>query len=171
MPDVRWSLVAIAAVSFATHAAPPRAAPPQVVEAGPTVPTSPYWGQLIAGEDQEGVMEGQKFPIRTKLKPGRLLGPVKVLDDRWMTQPILILGDDPASVTVLTQHNKALHDMGVTALVLSAKTPQTFKVVQRAAQAVAVAPGPDSWLEQLLVSKGVTVYPVLIRLDGMAVAP
>ena len=116
-------------------------------------------------------MEGQKFPIRTMLKPGRLLGPVKVLDDRWMTQPILILGDDPASVTVLKQHNKALHDMGVTALVLSAKTPQTFKVVQRAAQAVAVAPGPDSWLEQLLVSKGVTVYPVLIRLDGMAVAP
>ena len=150
-------------------AAPRASEPPRVIEAGPAVPVSVYSSQLVAGEDQPGVLEGITFPIRCRLKPGRLLGPVRVLDAAWMTQPILLLGSDPASEDFLKQHSARLHAMAAVCLVMNAESPAVFKHLQRLAQSLPLAPGPDGWLENELVLRGVTVLPVLIQLDGVAV--
>ena len=161
-----WMLATLSAHALA---APRAAEQPKVIDAGPAVPVSVYTSQLVAGEDQTGVLEGITFPIRSRLKPGRLLRPVRVLDAAWMTQPILLLGSDPASEGFLKQHSARLNAMTTVGLVLNAESPAAFKHLQRLAQPLPLAPGPDGWLENELVSRGVTVLPILIQLDGVAV--
>ena len=170
MPDRALALVALLAALCGPAMAAPRAAvPPSVSEAGPAVPVSVYTSQLVAGEDQPGVLEGVAFPILSRLKPGRLLGPVRVLDAAWMTQPILLLGSDAASADFLKQHGARLHAMAAVGLVMNAESIAAFKHLQRLAEPLPLAPGPDRWLEGELLARGVTVLPVLIQFDGTAV--
>ncbi len=170
MPERRLALVGMLAALCAPVLAAPRAAvPPSVVEAGPTVPMSVYTSQLVAGANQPGVLEDVAFPIRSRLTPGRLLGPVRVLDATWLTQPILLLGSDAASADFLKQHGARLHAMAAVGLVMNAESITAFKHLQRLAEPLPLAPGPDRWLESELLARGVTVLPVLIQLDGTVV--
>ncbi len=170
MPERRLILVGMLAALCAPVLAAPRAAvPPSVIEAGPAVPVSVYTSQLVAGADQPGVLEGVTFPIQSRMKPGRLLGPVRVLDAAWMTQPILLLGSDAASADFLKQHAARLHAMAAVGLVMNVESVKTFKHLQHLAEPLPLAPGPDRWLESELRAHGVTVLPVLIQLDGTAV--
>ena len=170
MPERRLILVGMLAALCAPVPAAPRAAvPPSVIEAGPAVPVSVYTSQLVAGADQPGVLEGVAFPILSRLKPGRLLGPVRVLDAAWMTQPILLLGSDAASADFLKQHAARLHAMAAVGLVMNVESVKTFKHLQHLAEPLPLAPGPDRWLEGELLARGVTVLPVLIQFDGTAV--
>ena len=166
------SLAALSAMSMllSTSAQSRDLAPPalRVIDAGPAVPLSVYTGHLIAGVDQPGVLEGMTFPVRSRLTTGKLLQPVHVLDARWLTQPIALLGTDPVSKRWFEAHLPALRKRAAMALVLDAASVKDFKLMQQVADGLPVAPGPDSWLEQQLLGQGVSVLPLFIGLDGIA---
>lgn len=151
-------------------AQPARINPPlQQIDAGPAVPASPYFSYLLAGEDQPGVLNGLKFPIESQLKPGVLAKPgAVVLDSRWMTQPVFVLGTDDGSYLWLNRFGENLRRMGAAGIVLAAESAQAFKRIQRLAstQMLPISIGPDTWLEQQLIAQGNTVLPLLIQLDG-----
>jgi integrating conjugative element protein (TIGR03765 family) len=98
-----------------------------------------------------------------------LLGPLPVLDARWLTHPIFVLGTDDASLLWLTRNQSELRRLRAVGLVFAAESGDAFKRIQRVAQDVPVAPGPDQWLEGQMIAAGVTVLPVLIQIDGVAV--
>ncbi len=139
------------------------------IDAGPAVPASPYFSFLIAGEDQDGVLKGVRFPMISQLRPEPLgQASPAVLDSRWMTQPIFVIGADERSYAWLQQHAQDLRRSGAAGLVLSAANVEAFKRVQRLASQhnLPIAPGPDQWLEQQLMDHGVGVMPLVIGLDG-----
>ncbi|MFV0679090.1 DUF2859 domain-containing protein [Ottowia sp.] len=78
------------------------------IDAGPAVPMSVYTAHLVAGADQAGVIESMRFPLRSRLVVGRLAHPVRVLDPKWLTQPMALLGADPMSQNWLEIHLPAL---------------------------------------------------------------
>ena len=59
--------------------------------------------------------------------------------------------------------------MAAVGLVMNAESIAAFKHLQRLAEPLPLAPGPDRWLEGELLARGVTVLPVLIQFDGTAV--
>lgn len=148
----------------------PAAEPLPAITAGPTIPLSPYYSYLISGEDQAGVMEGLAFPMVSALKPARLMGAPQVLDAKWLTRPMFLMGDDARSIEWLKRHAPALRRADASGVVLAAASTESFKAVQRIASdhQLDVAPGPDRWLESQLVAQGAAVLPLYIGLDGRA---
>lgn len=143
--------------------------PLQEINAGPAVPVAPYLSHLLAGQDQPLV--GVEFPLVSRLKPGRLktgLGPV--LDSRWLTEPVFVVGSDESSMAWLARHADALRRLGASGVVLAAQNVTAFKRVQQLANehSLPITHGPDRWLEQRLISQGAAVLPLLILLDGHA---
>ena len=152
---------------------PPSAGPLAEIDAGPAVPISPYYSALIAGADQSGVLAGIAFPLRSSLRFGVLeaaLVNTPVLDARWLTRPVFLMGADAFSLRWLKAHGQALHGMAAAGIIVAAEDVRAFKRVQTLADdlLLPVAPGPDSWLEQQLQDKGITRVPILIQLDGTA---
>lgn len=140
------------------------------IDAGPGIPVSTYFAYLIPGPDQPLI--GIEFPIATRLVSGPLKASDKVvLETKWVTQPIFLVGTDDASIKWLERHAAALRRMSATGIVMSAPNAEAFRRVQRLAsdQALPIAPGPDHWLEEQLIAKGAGVLPVLIGIDGHAV--
>lgn len=138
---------------------------------GASVPIDPYFSYLIAGQEQPGVLQGLRFPMLSQLVPGVLAarsGPV--LDARWLTQPIFVVGADAGSQAWLRRHHAALRRLGASGVVVAAESAEAFKQVQRAADGLPIAPALGSWLTGRLLAAGVRVVPVLIELDGHAVA-
>ena len=150
---------------------PGQASPPlQQIDGGPAVPVSPYFSHLIAGDDQQGVLSGVAFPLVSRLKPGVLRQPAAVLEGRWLTQPLFLVGGDDGSYLWLHRHGEGLRRTGAAGIVLSAANEAAFKRMQKLAgeHGLPIAPGPDAWLEQQLLARGVGVLPVLIGTDGRA---
>lgn len=144
----------------------------QEIDAGPAVPVSPYVSYLIAGADQQGVLDGLAFPLVSALPSARLMkAGTQVLDARWVTTPLFLIASDTRSLRWLEQNAAQLARMGAAGLVLDARDAQAFKLMQEAAErhALPLAPGPDHWLEQLLLARGSGVLPLLIGFDGRAV--
>lgn len=169
----RWLMGAIAPlVPLALALAAPDAPALREIDAGPTVPSSPYVSYLVAGENQTGVIQGWQFPITTALKPG-ILKPsgAPALDARWLTQPVFLLGSDEASLTWLARNAAALRRMDAAGIVMESGDAAAFKHVQKlaTAQMLPVAPGPDHWLEEQLLKAQVNVLPVLIGVDGRVI--
>lgn len=134
-----------------------------------TVPVAPYLAALVGGEDQQGVMQGMTFPLRTSLRQGVLTTEgVAVFNARWMTQPIVVMGTDWASLQWLQLHQDRLRGLGAAVIVVAAGSEDEFKALQRAAAGVPVAPAQSPWLESRMRAAGVAIYPVLIDLDGRA---
>ena len=161
--------LALALPGLALAQAKPPAVSLTQIDAGPAVPASPYFSFLIAGEEQAGVLQGVVFPMVSRLRPAPLAGASPaVLDGRWMTQPIFVIGADARSHDWLERHAEALRQSGAAGLVLSAPSAEAFKRVQRLASQhnLPLAPGPDPWLEQQLIDHGVGVVPLVIGLDG-----
>ncbi len=143
--------------------------PLQEINAGPAVPVAPYLSHLLAGQDQP--LTGVAFPLVSRLKPGRLkagLGPV--LDSRWLTEPVFVIGADEASIAWLTRQGEALRRLGASGVVLAAQDATAFKRVQQLANehSLPITHGPDRWLEERLLARNAGVLPLLILLDGHA---
>ena len=142
----------------------------QEINAGPAAPVAPYLSHLLAGKDQP--LTGVAFPLVSRLKPGPLkagLGPV--LDSRWLTEPVFLLGSDEGSMAWLARHAVALRRLGASGVVLAAPNVAAFKRMQQLAgdQGLPITHGPDRWLEEHLIARGAAVLPVLILLDGHAI--
>lgn len=133
------------------------------------VPAAPYYAAMIAGEKQNGVDEGYKFPMRSiALQPGVLAEEVQVLSPRWLTQPIAIVGDDFASMEWLKLHLERLQSLKTTVIVVTANSEKSFKTIQQLVEGLPIVPDSGQWLQARLKQAGVTAYPVYIGLNGKA---
>lgn len=174
MPErLRLLLAALPAVLLlAAHGQAVAADPLRQIDAGgASVPIDPYYSYLIAGDEQDGVLQGLRFPLRSPLQPGELparSGPV--LEPRWLTQPIFVVGADPRSQAWVRRHQAQLRRLGASGVVVAAESAEAFKQLQRAADDLPIAPALGNWLTERLLAAGVRVLPVLIELDGHAVA-
>lgn len=170
----RWAAFLVGAafaLSAGARAQAPASPHLRVIDAGPAIPVSPYVSYLIAGTDQRGVLEGVHFPLVSSLPAARLMtAGTQVLDARWVTNPLFLVGADAASERWLQANAEALAALGAVGLVLAAPDEAAFKRLQALAEAhaLALAPGPDHWLEALLLAKGAGVLPLLIGFDGRA---
>lgn len=139
------------------------------IDAGPGVPVSTYYGHLMPGENQP--LAEIELPIVSRLVPGRLKASRQpVLEAKWLTQPVFLIGTDPASLDWLQHHGAALRRLGATGIVMAAPDPAALQRALKLAgeQALTLSPGPDHWLEDKLIAKGAGVLPLLIDLEGRA---
>lgn len=133
------------------------------------VPAAPYYAAMIAGDKQNGVEAGYKFPMRSvALQPGVLAEVVQVLSPRWLTQPIAIVGDDHVSMEWLKLHLERLQSLKTTVIVVTAESEKSFKTVQQLVEGLPIVPDSGQWLQARLKQAGVTVYPIYIGLNGKA---
>lgn len=135
-----------------------------------SVPAVSYYSALISGADQPGVGAGIQFPLTSNLLHPGVLKPsaVPVFNPKWMTQTLAIVGDDKGSEEWLKLHLERLLSLQATVIVVSAASEKRFKDIQRQANALPIVPDPGHWLQSRLAAAHVTVYPVLIGLDGQA---
>jgi len=134
------------------------------------VPAAPYFAALIAGDNQDGVGEGYRFPLVSKLlQPGVLPEEgMPVLNGKWMTQTIAVVGDDDASRKWLQLHQERLHSLKTTVIVVSVASADSFKAIQKQVDGLPIAPDTGIWLQSRLVAARAAVYPLFIGLDGKA---
>lgn len=141
----------------------------QVFAGDDSVPAAPYFAALIAGDEQDGVGEGYRFPMQSHLlQPGVLAAEVPVFNPQWMTQTLAIVGDDSASLKWLTLHQKRLASLNTTVIVVSAASEESFKGLQKLVDGLAIVPDSGVWLQSRLVAARAPVYPLFIGLDGKA---
>nr|WP_321302834.1 integrating conjugative element protein [Alcaligenes faecalis] len=135
-----------------------------------SVPAVSYYSALISGADQPGVSAGIQFPLTSNLLQPGVLKPsaVPVFNPKWMTQTLAIVGDDKGSEEWLKLHQARLLSLQATVIVVSAASEKRFKDIQRQANALPIVPDSGHWLQSRLAAARVTVYPVLIGLDGQA---
>jgi integrating conjugative element protein (TIGR03765 family) len=134
-----------------------------------SVPLGTYYGHLVSGVDQAGVLPGTRFPLTTALKPGRLISAGSgdgLFDTHWLAHPIFVLGTDDLSFQWLQQHRQTLQTLGASGLVIEASSETKFKDLQAFAGGVSVAPVRGPWLEQKLLSAGISRYPIVVMPDG-----
>ena len=134
-----------------------------------SVPLGTYYGHLVSGVDQAGVLPGTRFPLTTALKPGRLVAGDAgkgLFDAHWLAHPIFVLGTDDLSFQWLQQHRQTLQALGASGLVIEASSETKFKDLQSFAGGVSVAPVRGPWLEQKLLSGRIGTYPLVVMPDG-----
>jgi integrating conjugative element protein (TIGR03765 family) len=144
-----------------------------IYEGKGTVPLGTYFGHLIGGVDQAGVLPGTQFPLVSRLQPGPLASETLgqgLFAANWMAHPIFVVGGDARSLRWLEQHRQTLHKLGASGLVVTASSERAFKEVQAMAGGLAVAPVRGSWLEQKLLSGGIQSYPLVLMPDGRITA-
>ena len=165
----RLAAVAVLGLAGSAMAQAPAPALIQIDAGGASVPMEPYYSFLLPGEEQPGVMSGLRFPMTSRLEPGIFEGRSRqALDPRWLTQPIFVIAAEPDSLVWLQRNRAALHAMSATGVVVSAVNEEAFKIIQREAKGLPVAPALDPWLQDRLMAAGVNVVPVLIQIDGHA---
>ena len=146
----------------------------QLYDAGGTVPAAPYFGHLISGAEQRGVLPGFAFPMVSRLvassDTARTLPSKAIFKSAWMAQPIFLVGADNVSHAWLQRHRAALLVLGANGVIVQAKDEPAFKRMQQAADGLTVGPSRGGWLEQTLLKAGVKTYPLLIQTDGRIAA-
>ena len=142
----------------------------QIFASDDAVPAAPYFAALVAGDNQEGVGEGYRFPLTTKLlQPGLLQTEgTPVLSGKWMTQTIAVVGDDDVSRKWLQLHLERLQSLKTTVIVVSAQSEASFKELQKQVDGLPIVPDTGIWLQTRLVAARAPVYPLFIGLDGKA---
>lgn len=134
-----------------------------------SVPLGTYYGHLVAGVDQPGVLPGTTFPLASRLNPGRLIDHhlgQGLFDAHWLAHPIFVLGTDPVSFQWLQMHRQTLTEQGASGLVIEADSETVFKDLQAFAGGLSLAPVRGDWLEQKLLSEGIVNYPLVVMPDG-----
>jgi len=134
-----------------------------------SVPMGTYYGHLVTGVNQPGVLPGTTFPMVTRLKPGRLPDHVVrqgLFKANWLAHPIFVLGTDILSFQWLQLHRQTLTELGASGLVIAASDETDFKDLQSFAGGLALAPVRGDWLEQKLLSARIATYPLVVMPDG-----
>jgi integrating conjugative element protein (TIGR03765 family) len=157
---------------------------PVAHDAGAAVPVAPYLlavlappedpasgglaaGQAAAARPAHPVPPAAPYPVRTPgLVPARLMGAPRWPDAQWLTQPIILLGSDPASAAWLTQHRDRLLALRAAALVVQAASAADVQRLQQLAPGLAMAPLPSPWLAARLAHLGAAVLPLAMLPDG-----
>jgi integrating conjugative element protein (TIGR03765 family) len=141
-----------------------------IFDSGKALPLGPYVSYLLAGVDQQGVLDGLRFPWASRLEVGVLQADaIEVFGQEWMTHPMFIVGTDTASAKWLVHNLSKLSEMGAWGMVVQANNADAFKALQTIADGLPLAPVQSPWLEQILLDKGIRVYPLLVQLNGEAI--
>lgn len=142
----------------------------QIFDSGQSVPIAPYMSGLVNTEPdgQGNVKPGQRFPILTRLRQAALAQEVQVLDPRWLTQPIALIGIDRHSLAWLLMHQDQLAAMHAKVLVIQALEPRHIRMAQAVVPHLEFLPQEGPWLEERLREAGAGVFPLLIGTDGVA---
>jgi integrating conjugative element protein (TIGR03765 family) len=142
----------------------------QIYDSGRSVPIAPYMSGLVNTEPdgQGNVKPGQRFPILTRLRQAALAQEVQVLDPRWLTQPIALIGIDRHSLAWLLMHQDQLAAMHAKVLVIQALEPRHIRMAQAVVPRLDFLPQEGPWLEARLREAGAGVFPLLIGTDGVA---
>lgn len=142
----------------------------QIYDSGQSVPVAPYMSGLVNTQpDGEGnVKPGQRFPILTRLRQAALAQEVQVLDPKWLTQPMVLIGIDRHSLAWLLMHQDQLAAMHAKVLVVQALEPRHIRMAQAVVPNLEFLPHEGPWLEARLREAGAGVYPLLIGTDGVA---
>jgi integrating conjugative element protein (TIGR03765 family) len=136
-------------------------------DSGSSIPLAPYLSEIVSVGAEQAVMQGLAFPIRSTLRPGVLATEgTQAIDPRWLVQPMFIVAADARSMRWLEYNQSRLAKLRAVGLVVQADTPGEFKVVQRVAQGLPVAPETGDWLAERLQAVGAGVYPLLVQSDG-----
>lgn len=157
---------------------------PVAHDAGAAVPVAPYLLAVLAPQEDSGAggtasdpaaEDGPSrsaplaapYPVSTPgMFPARLMGAPRWPDAQWLTQPVILLGTDPASAAWLTQHRDRLLALRAAALVVQAASAAEFQRLQRLAPGLAMAPLPSPWLAARLAHLGAAVLPLAMLPDG-----
>ena len=169
----RWFTRMLARLSLVALTALPLAAPcadlTVIHDGAGSVPLGTYFGHMVAGVDQPGVLPGTKFPLASRLQPGQFAnGKVGkgLFEAHWLAHPIFVLGTDILSFQWLQLHRQTLTELGASGLVIAASSETDFKDLQAFAGGLSLAPVRGEWLEQKLMSAGIAVYPLVVMPDG-----
>jgi integrating conjugative element protein (TIGR03765 family) len=100
------------------------------------------------------------------MTPGVLTGNFSIERPVWLVHPVFLIGSDITSRTWLEQNAAMLRQAHATGIVLDVASYDEFRRMQMIADGVPLAPASADGFARTL---GVTVYPVLIRLDGSVV--
>lgn len=156
---------------------------PVVHDAGAAVPVAPYLLAMLAPQDDvapgssadqaggagpaRSTPHAAQYPVRTPgMVPARLMGAPHWPDAQWLTQPVVLLGTDPASAAWLTQHRDRLLALRAAVLVVQAGSAGDFNRLQRLAPGLAMVPLPSPWLAERLARLGAAVLPLAMLPDG-----
>lgn len=142
-----------------------------VIHDGPgSVPVGTYFGHLVAGVEQRGVLPGTRFPLVSRLKAELSPNPTELgqglFDSKWLAHPIFVLGTDLLSFQWLQLHRQTLIELGASGLVVAAPGEVDFKDLQAFAGGLSLAPARGDWLEKKLLSVGIKTYPLVVMPDG-----
>ncbi|WP_404299138.1 PFL_4695 family integrating conjugative element protein [Alicycliphilus denitrificans] len=173
LPALCVALLAAATLTcpaFAQRSLPLEQPPMVVHDSGRSVPLAPYVAQLVGDADDPGVLEGLRFPFGAGLLRSGVLAQdgVQVFDPAWLTQSMFVLAADELSLRWLAFNHDKLVQLQAVGIVVQAGSPVAFKVLQRMASPLRLAPETSSWLSQRLVDVGAGVYPVLVHSTGKA---
>lgn len=164
MLGMTWALGSWAATGAANEAL-------EIVhDSGHSVPLSPYVAQIVGDANDPGVLDGLRFPYRTPQLRAGVLGRdgLKVFDSKWLTQPVFVLAADELSIRWLAFNHAKLVQLSAVGIVVQAGSAKAFKVLQRMAAPLRLAPDTGSYLTEQLSAVGAGVYPLLVHSDGKA---
>lgn len=138
-------------------------------DSGRSVPLAPYVAQIVGDADDASVMDGLRFPYRTQLRAGVLRQDgLPVFNSKWLTQPVFVLAADDLSMRWLAFNHDKLVQLKAVGIVVQAGSPAAFKMLQRLAKPLHLAPETGKYLTEQLARAGAGVYPVLVHSNGRA---
>lgn len=140
---------------------------PVVHDTGAGVPVGQHLGAVLAPGDDTARGLGVQFPVHTAgLRPGRLAGLRRLADSQWLTQPIFLVGADPASKRWLSRHHERLERLGAAGVVVDVPSQAAYNQLLTHAHGLPLAPVAMPWLAQRLATVQAAVYPLLILSSG-----
>lgn len=138
---------------------------------GQGIPLGQYNNVLITGVNRDEA-KFTTFPIQSELKPGVLVKPVKVMEQRsakWLPNPLALIGSDARSQGWLKANAEALARVGADVFVVDVPDAKTFKAVVQSGRGLRnMTPTHSPRLESQLIAAKAGVLPLFIDTNGLA---
>lgn len=143
-------------------------------DAGPTLPIQQFLAERMPAAQESLLLSdfAADYPVRTAgLARGRLdwhRAAAHMPKDyvQWLTQPMALVGDDPASRAWLTQQGDGLRALGASILVVRVPSAGRMRKLRAVRPDLPMAPAAVPQLADALRKAGAAVYPLVILTDG-----
>ncbi len=138
-------------------------------DSGDAVPSAQYLAQLFTVDMDDPAskpvgLNVVSFPVRTaSMTPSVLKTPHTINKPEWLVHPVFLIGADRQSRTWLAANLTRLQQLDALGIVVDADDYAAFRALQQVAVGLPLAPASA---DGLAPSLGLTVYPVLLHIDG-----
>jgi integrating conjugative element protein (TIGR03765 family) len=138
---------------------------------GPTLPIESVLAERIPDGPRTELVSDMAvaFPVATPgLRQGKLTRQTRLpsVYAGWLTQPLAIVADDPASRRWLKQQADALGTLGASVLVARVASAERMRALRQRHGTLPMSPAFMPEFAQALRSVGAGVYPVVVLTDG-----